>query len=126
MTMPLNPPVPLSAATAQHYTWGSTCDGWHLLSDPNLSVIQEAMPPGSSEVRHLHLKAQQFFFVLSGELSIELEASSLTLPSEHGLHVPAGSAHRVANASDRPAIFLVISSPPSHGDRVLASPPSAS
>ena len=35
--------------TAEHYTWGGVCDGWHLLKDPTLSVIQERVPPGAGE-----------------------------------------------------------------------------
>jgi hypothetical protein len=28
---------------AEHYNWGPGCDGWHLLKDPELSVIKERM-----------------------------------------------------------------------------------
>ena len=38
--------------TAEHYAWGSVCDGWHLLKHPELSVIQERVPPGVGEVKH--------------------------------------------------------------------------
>ena len=48
---------------AEHYTWGEDCDGWHLVREPALSVIEESMPPGAQEVRHYHEKAQQFFYV---------------------------------------------------------------
>jgi hypothetical protein len=51
--------------TAKHYVWGQNCDGWHLVKNPQLSVILERMPAGASEVRHFHAKAQQFFFMLS-------------------------------------------------------------
>ena len=54
--------------SAPHYGWGEGCDGWHLVRTPELSVIQERMPPGTSEVRHRHGRARQFFFVLSGRL----------------------------------------------------------
>ena len=37
-----------------------------------------------------------------------------------GLHVAPGEMHRVVNAAETPAQFLVISAPPSHGDRILA------
>jgi hypothetical protein len=33
------------------------------LQESNLSVIEERMPPGASEVRHFHTNAQQFFFI---------------------------------------------------------------
>ncbi|MDQ0918453.1 mannose-6-phosphate isomerase-like protein (cupin superfamily) [Paenibacillus sp. V4I5] len=31
------------------------------------TIIQERMPVGASEVKHVHQKAKQFFFILSGE-----------------------------------------------------------
>jgi mannose-6-phosphate isomerase-like protein (cupin superfamily) len=77
-------------AAGRHYTWGDGCDGWHLVRTTTLSVIEERMPPGTSEVRHYHRRADQFFYVLQGVLS----------------------------ASD--VAFLVVSNPPSHGDRLIA------
>ncbi len=51
---------PISVANAEHYTWGANCDGWHLVRTPELSVIQERVPPGGRETRHLHTRARQF------------------------------------------------------------------
>jgi len=31
--------------TAEHYSWGNACDGWHLVQNSALSVIEERMPP---------------------------------------------------------------------------------
>jgi len=57
----------ISRKNSERYSWGGGCDGWHLLKSPALSVIQECVPPGGTETRHVHQQAQQFFFVLSGE-----------------------------------------------------------
>lgn len=51
---------------------GDGCDGWHLLRGEELSVIQERMPPKTSEVAHFHTRSRQFFYVISGTLSILL------------------------------------------------------
>ncbi len=104
--------------TAEHYTWGTVCDGWHLLKSPGLSVIQERVPPGGAEVRHYHRHAQQFFFVLAGEATLEIAGSPLRLTAQQGVAVPANVAHRLSNATEHELLFLVISAPPSHGDRV--------
>jgi mannose-6-phosphate isomerase-like protein (cupin superfamily) len=106
-----------NSTLAPHYHWGAQCDGWHLLSTPGLSVIQERMPPGTSEVRHVHAHAQQFFFVLGGVLSIEMGGVTSSLSVGDGLPVPVGVAHRVFNQGSHDASFLVVSQPPSHGDR---------
>ncbi len=106
--------------TSQHYAWGNGCDGWHLVQTPDLSVIEERMPPGTSEVRHYHEKANQFFYVLRGSLSIEVGGSELVLNPGQGVHITAGEPHQVHNQSNVDAEFLVVSNPPSHGDRVSA------
>jgi mannose-6-phosphate isomerase-like protein (cupin superfamily) len=104
--------------TAQHYSWGNNCDGWHLVKTETVSIIEEKMPPGTSEVRHYHQKSNQFFYVLKGNLQIEVEGSEVTMNSGQGLHIKAGERHQVFNRSANDAEFLVISNPPSHGDRI--------
>ncbi len=103
----------------EHYIWGENCDGWHLVKTDAVSVIQERMPPGTSESRHKHSASRQFFFVLSGELEIESGGTSQTLRSHQGLEVPPGMSHQVLNRSQADAEFIVVSAPPSHGDRVV-------
>lgn len=110
----------VSTANAQHYHWGQACDGWHLLALDELSVIEERMPPGSFEQRHRHARARQFFYVLEGELTIELEGVEHRLQPGEGLHVPPGSAHQVRNIGFADARFVAVSSPKSHGDRTAA------
>jgi mannose-6-phosphate isomerase-like protein (cupin superfamily) len=117
----------ISRNNAQHYTWPSAgsehlCDGWHLHRTDALSIIEERMPPGTAEQRHLHQRATQFFYVLAGELIIELDSEEHRLPPSTGLTIPAGTPHQVFNRSSGDTRFLVISQPPSHGDRVSAAP----
>lgn len=109
----------ISKDNAEHYLWGSGCDGWHLVKRGALSIIHERMPPGTTEVRHYHQAAWQFFFVLSGTATLEIGGKRETLQAQQGVEVPAGLAHQMRNDSDREIEFIVISQPPSHGDRVL-------
>ena len=102
---------------AEHYTWGRGCDGWHLLRRDSLNVIAERMPPGTSEVLHRHRQATQFFYVLDGDLHIDVDGRMHHVPQGSGLEVRRGEPHQVFNNGSRPAEFLVISQPPSHGDR---------
>jgi len=103
---------------AEHYTWGSDCDGWHLLKTPGLSVIQERVPPGRREVRHYHARAQQFFYVLAGTATLEVAGEVLEIGPRHGCAVPAKVPHQLGNQGKDDLEFLVISAPASHGDRV--------
>ena len=109
----------ISKQNAEHYEWGDSCDGWHLVKSKALSVIQEKVPSGCSEVRHLHNKAEQFFFILSGEALIEVDGEKNILKSNQGIYIPAGRVHKLSNNSNKDLEFIVISTPPSHGDRVL-------
>lgn len=108
----------VSIENTEHYQWGENCDGWHLAKSDNLSVIQERVPSGSSEVRHYHRKAEQFFYVLSGVATLEVEGAIYQLNPLQGCHVPADNSHQFRNDNQDDLNFLVISTPPSHGDRV--------
>jgi quercetin dioxygenase-like cupin family protein len=112
----------IDKSSAQHYQWGEGCDGWRLAEAAMLSVIEERMPPGASEVRHVHAKATQFFYVLRGTLTIEVEGRTHVLGMRQGIQIAAGQAHQVLNRTAADAEFLVVSSPPSRDDRALAEP----
>ena len=109
--------IPTSTATATKYEWGDGCDGWHLVRAAGLSVIEERMPPGTREVRHWHARSRQFFYVLSGTLTMEVEGVRHELAARSGIELPPGTAHQALNESAGDTEFLVISIPPSHGDR---------
>jgi len=107
----------ISKATAEHYIWGNGCDGWHLVRNLQLSVIQERMPVGTAEIRHFHHHAQQFFYILAGKAVMVVEGRPMALTAGEGIWIPAGTSHQMRNDSDDEVLFLVISEPPSHGDR---------
>jgi mannose-6-phosphate isomerase-like protein (cupin superfamily) len=104
--------------SAEHYRWGNDCDGWHLVKDAQLSVIEEFMPPGAEEVRHYHERALQFFYVLAGEVVMEIEGEKTLVAAGNGIRVPPGQRHQIRNLSSCAGRFLVISQPPSQGDRI--------
>lgn len=108
----------ISKENSEHYLWGDNCDGWHLVKSPKLSVIQECVPSGCSEVRHFHERSEQFFFVLSGIASLEVNGTMNRLEPQQGLHVPAGTPHQLKNEHTENLLFIVTSTPPSHRDRV--------
>ena len=109
----------VSSENAEHYTWGGVCDGWHLLKSSSLSVIQERVPPGAAEVNHYHKKTHQFFYILSGEATIELKDNKYVLGPKEGISVPPGVPHRLLNESDQDLLSIVVSAPMSHGDRIV-------
>ncbi|MEC5385971.1 cupin domain-containing protein [Uliginosibacterium sp. H3] len=112
----------LSRDNAEHYTWGEGCDGWHLLKSDALSVIEERVPPGKSESRHLHMNAQQCFYIVEGEAAIEMAGQEVLLSAGQSLVVPARTPHQFFNRSASDVRFLVISQPSTRGDRQSADP----
>ncbi|HEX4021823.1 MAG TPA: cupin domain-containing protein [Acidobacteriaceae bacterium] len=78
------------------------------------------MPPGTCEVRHLHQRSRQFFFVLAGEAALEVDGCEHQLIAHQGLEVAPGIAHQIFNRGKEDLHFLVISQPESRHDRVPA------
>lgn len=107
-----------SIENAEHYVWGNGCDGWHLVKTKTLSVIQERVPPGCSEVCHLHQYSEQFFYVISGVATIEADNKVFNVLQNQGLHIPPNTMHKLYNEQEHDLVFTVTSTPPSHGDRI--------
>jgi len=104
---------------AEYYQWGDHCEGWQLLKQPKVSVIQERMPSGTQEIKHYHNQAEQFFFVLEGKLLIEIDGKEYNLNPKDGLYIPPKTKHQVKNISVKVVEFLVVSASPSHRDRIV-------
>lgn len=104
-------------SSAERYRWGRASEGWHFLNHPDLSVIQEQVPPGDRERRHFHSKARQFFYILEGHAVLDVDGQRFELSAGQGLEVPPGATHQFVNESRGSVTFLVVSSPHSHGDR---------
>jgi mannose-6-phosphate isomerase-like protein (cupin superfamily) len=109
---------PISIANAEHYLWGGDCDGWHLLQRNDLSIIQERVPPGRAEVRHYHNASRQFFHILAGVGTMQIDEETVTLHKGEGIEVLPQVPHQFRNESEEDVVFLVVSAPKSHGDRI--------
>lgn len=110
--------LPVDSGQAQAVPWGQGCAAWFLLQTPQMQVVQEQMPPGTSEVVHYHQKTLQFFYVLQGELTIKIAGKNHVLTTEQGIVVPMGQHHEVKNCSQSQVRFLLISAPGCQQDRV--------
>ena len=108
----------VDTTSAPHYRWGAASDGWRLLDGHDLSVIQERVPPCDQERRHRHERARQFFYILSGDATLEIGGREIAVAAGQGIEVPPGTPHQFFNRSAADVTMLVISSPRSHGDRV--------
>ena len=108
----------ISRDNAEHYTWGENCEGWNLVRNASLSVIEEVMPPATAEQIHRHHVAQQFFYILAGEAVMEFGDKKVAMRDGQGVTVNPGVPHRILNQSNADVRFLVISQPSTkNGDR---------
>lgn len=110
-------PTVKSIHNSEHYTWGDGCDGWHLLKTNSLSVIQEKMPPGTSEQLHFHTNAQQVFYILSGVATFDVDGELAVVNANESLHIPKLTKHSISNKGNETLEFLLVSEPAAHGDR---------
>ena len=108
----------VDTVNSEHYKWGDKCDGWHFVKSDSLSVIKETMPPTTKEALHYHDKAQQFFYILSGIATFEINGLVYNVGQNRGICIKPGIKHRISNNSDTDLEFIVVSEPKSHGDRV--------
>ena len=101
----------------EHYKWGNNCDGWNFVKEDSLSIKQELMPANTFEQLHYHKHSQQFFFIIKGEASFEIEDETLLLKQGDGIHIKAGMKHRIKNISNNDLEFILCSQPSTTNDR---------
>lgn len=101
----------------QQYKWGNHCDSWNLAEEENLSIKQEIIPEGCAEVKHYHQKAQQFFYILKGTATFEIENASTEVNAGEGIHIKAGEKHRIVNNTKAVLEFILCSQPSTVNDR---------
>ncbi len=111
----------ISKRNAEHYIWGNHCDGWHLVRNNELSIIHERMPGNTNEVRHFHKYSRQFFFILSGTATLEVDGERIELGPQEGYEVPPHVPHQMFNETNSNVEFLVTSQPTSKDDRFLTT-----
>jgi mannose-6-phosphate isomerase-like protein (cupin superfamily) len=109
----------INTGNAKHYRWGDDkCDGWFLMERHDLNVIEERVPPGACEKRHYHQKSTQVFYILRGHAVMERDGIRYEMNEGDSIVVDPGVSHMFMNAGKADVMFLVVSSPESHGDRV--------
>ena len=87
------------------------------LCQVNGSVVRMGVLEGEYHW-HQHTADDEFFYVLEGELSLEVDGDEVLVRAGEGVEIGPGIAHQAINRSGSSVRFLVTSQPPSHGDRV--------
>jgi transcriptional regulator with XRE-family HTH domain len=75
-----------------------------------LEPLHATYPPGyeSEEVVH---EGEEFYYVLSGQLTVRVEEEEFTLSPEDTLHFPSRVPHRLINRGDMPVQVVAVTTP---------------
>jgi len=98
--------------------WSAGCFSWHLIDDKKVSIKMEEINPGGRSDAHFHTKSIQFFFVLEGKASFNLENTQVELKKHEGIEIPLESKHQILNTGENNLLFLLVSIPPVHEDDI--------
>ena len=113
----------ISSQSAPSWNWNEFCTAWDLVDHPDLSVVQELMPPGTAAQPHQHVRSRQFFYVLAGTGTLRVGEQELVLTAGTGAHVPARIRHHLRNDGDIDLEFIVITTPRDPGHQHVRPTP---
>ena len=81
----------------------------------NQSLAEASVPAGSATERHYHKKSEEFYFLLEGEGTMEIDGETRSVAPGDAILIPPGAWHQIAASSA--LRFLCCCAPPySHED----------
>jgi quercetin dioxygenase-like cupin family protein len=88
----------------------------------SVSLWEAVIPPGAGAPPHTHTREDEAFYVLSGELLVELEGEPAPHRVSPGGFVfgARGRRHALRNAGDQPVRVLILSAPSVGLDQMFA------
>lgn len=85
-----------------------------LLSDDtggHASMFHITAPPLSGPPLHRHAREDEWFYVLEGRITAEVDGRRVELAPGDSVFLPRGTAHTYQNFTDAPARMLVMTTP---------------
>ncbi|MEI6493706.1 MAG: cupin domain-containing protein [Verrucomicrobiota bacterium] len=90
----------------------------------NQSLAEALVPAGSATIRHHHKASEEFYFILEGGGTMEIDGELREISPGDGILIPPGCWHRITAAND--LRFLCCCAPPySHEDTFFETDPPA-
>ena len=84
----------------------------------NQSLAEAVVPAGTSTIRHHHKASEEFYFILDGSGTMEIDGALQEVSPGDAILIPPCSWHRITAAAD--LRFLCCCAPPySHTDTFL-------
>src|SRR3954453_1033114 len=73
----------------------------------DVSIIRQRQTPGGANPSHTHDR-EEVMLILSGEVTVILDAGPVALSTGDSLIIPAGAAHQIENRSHQDAEWLLL------------------
>lgn len=86
----------------------------------NQSLAEAALEPGRSTIEHYHPKAEEIYFITTGEALMRIEDVECPVRAGDAIAIPAGQRHKITNTGTGTLHLLCCCAPAySHEDTVL-------
>jgi len=79
-----------------------------LLDDTYCKVKKITVNPNKRLSYQKHQKREEFWTIVKGEAVVTLDDKEIPLTEGQNIHIPRQAAHRIANKSDSPVVFIEI------------------
>jgi mannose-6-phosphate isomerase-like protein (cupin superfamily) len=76
----------------------------------NQSLAEARVPAGSATDRHYHKLTEEFYFLLEGEGSMEIDGETRDVGPGDAILIPSGAWHQIRGKTD--LVFLCCCAPP--------------
>ncbi len=80
------------------------------------SLAEATLPPGTATQRHYHMDSEEFYYILEGTGTMDVEGETSTVQPGDGILIPAGAWHQITAADTELRLLCCCSPPYSHED----------
>ena len=80
-------------------------------TDGKYALWEAIVPPGGGPPLHVHSREEEGFYVLEGEIALQVGDRRLAATAGMFINLPVGTLHSFKNESDRPAKMLISVAP---------------
>ena len=88
-------------------------------TDGKYAMWEAIVPPGGGPPPHVHSREEEGFYILEGEITLQIGDERLVATAGMFANMPVGTPHSFKNESDRPAKMLISVAPAGSGEDVL-------
>src|SRR6202008_4432655 len=80
-------------------------------TDGKYAMWEAIVPPGGGPPAHIHSREEESFFILEGEIPLQIGEQRMVVPAGTFANLPVGSLHSFKNASDKLARMIISVAP---------------